>query len=114
MKIFISDDSDALRDRLCAALSENIGLQVVGQAGTIRATLDGVKALKPDVTIQDVSMREENALRVLEEIKRCCPKTVIIVFTNHAEPQYRTLSLRRAFPSSPPYLLYFYLHFPIR
>ena len=94
MNIFISDDSDALRERLCAVLSENNRLCVVGQSGTVGKTLNGVKALKPDVLIQDISMREENGLQVVEEIKRSLPKTVIIVLTNHPEPQYRTMSLQ--------------------
>ncbi len=93
MNIFISDDSAVLRERLCAALSENPGLNVIGQAGTVPATLDGVKALRPDVLIQDISLRQENGLRVVQEVKRNLPKTVVIVFTQLPEHPYRTLSL---------------------
>jgi len=93
MNIFISDDSAALRERLCAALSENAGLNVIGQAGTVPATLDGVKALQPDVLIQDIFLHQENGLRIIEDVKRTLPKTVVIVFARHPEHQYRRLSL---------------------
>lgn len=89
MMIFIADDSDPLRERLTAMLSEIEGAQVVGQAGNAAEALAGIRSLNPDVVILDIQMPGGSGIDVLKTIKRSDRPPVVMMLTNHAHAQYR-------------------------
>jgi len=89
MRVLIVDDSDLIRQRLGAMLSEIRGIELVGEA---RDSLEATKLalnLKPDVVILDIRMPAGSGLNVLENIKRATPAPQVIMLTNYPYPQYR-------------------------
>ncbi len=89
MLIFIADDSDPLRERLTALLSEIEGAEVVGQARNAAQAIEGVRSLNPDLVILDIQMPGGNGIDVLKTIKQDASPPLVIMLTNHVYPQYR-------------------------
>lgn len=89
MMIFIADDSDPVRERLTALLSDIEGAEVVGQARNAAEAIEGVRSLNPDLVILDIQMPGGNGIDVLKAIKRGPSPPIVIMLTNHAYPQYR-------------------------
>jgi DNA-binding NarL/FixJ family response regulator len=89
MMIFIADDSDPVRERLIALLSEIDGAEVIGEARNYDEAVEGVRSLKPHVVILDIQMPGGSGIDVLKEIKQGSPPPLVLMLTNHASPQYR-------------------------
>jgi DNA-binding NarL/FixJ family response regulator len=89
MRLFIADDSEILRSRLCDLLAEIEAVKVVGQAGSAEATIDAVEALKPDIVILDIRLPGSDGILALETIKKGKNPPKVIMFTNYPYLQYR-------------------------
>ena len=87
--VFIADDSEPVRERLIALLSEIEGAEVIGQAGNHGEAVEGIRSLKPQVVILDIQMPGGSGIDVLKEIKRDSRPPVVLMLTNHADPFYR-------------------------
>lgn len=89
MMVFIADDSDPVRERLIALLSEIEGAEVIGEARNYDEAVEGVRSLKPHVVILDIRMPGGSGIDVLKNIKRDSRPPVVLMLTNHTSPQYR-------------------------
>lgn len=89
MMVFIADDSDPVRERLIALLSEIEGAEVIGQARNHDEAVEGIRSLKPHVVILDIQMPGGSGIDVLKEIKQDGHPPVVLMLTNHVSPQYR-------------------------
>jgi len=89
MKVLIVDDSEILRDRLIAMLSEMIEPENISQAKDVPDAISSFQKLNPDVVILDIRMPGGSGIEVLEEMKKSSRPPVVIVFTNYPYPQYR-------------------------
>jgi len=89
MRLFIADDSEILRSRLCELLSEIEDITIVGQAGDLASALKAIQNLKPDVVIMDIRFPGEDGLLALEAIKKGKNPPKVVMFTNYPYLQYR-------------------------
>jgi len=92
LRVFIVDDSDEIRARLSALLSEIEGVAVVGVCGEAGPALRAILALEPHVVILDLRLPDGNGLELLEKIKRAPFSPAVIVLTNYPYPAYRQKS----------------------
>lgn len=84
-RIFLVEDSPAIRDSLIAAL-ENAedGRHVVGTADTENDAIERIAGTDPDVAIIDINLREGSGIGVLARLALLGdPPAVRIVYTNH-------------------------------
>jgi DNA-binding NarL/FixJ family response regulator len=89
MRIFISDDSAVVRERLATMLAELSEIEIVGQAKDAFEVIEGINNSRPDVTILDIRMRGVSGIELLHKIKRSIPMPKVIVLTDYPYPQYR-------------------------
>lgn len=89
MNVFIVDDSAIVREKLAAMLSDIVGVQCIGQAGSAREAIRSITELKPDAVILDVRLGGSNGMDVLEQVKKQPPSPIVIMLTNYPYPQYR-------------------------
>ncbi len=89
MRVFIVDDSEALREELIALLSRYEEIEIIGQAGDSIEAKNAIPKLNPDVVILDIRMPGGNGIEVIRNIKKDNPKCVVIMFTNYPYSQYR-------------------------
>jgi DNA-binding NarL/FixJ family response regulator len=86
----LADDSILLREGV-AALLENAGYEVVGQAGTAEELLLKVRSYSPDVAIVDIRMPpsfEDEGLRAAQEIREKHPGVGVLVLSQYVESGY--------------------------
>jgi DNA-binding NarL/FixJ family response regulator len=93
IRLVLADDHVLVRQGL-RTLLEGAGFVVVGEATDGREAVRLVLAENPDVAVIDISMPQFNGLNAALELTRTCPRTRLIVLTQHDEPQYVAEALR--------------------
>lgn len=84
----IVDDHGIVRQGLRALLSSRPGIEVVGEADSGSAAIKLAEALRPDVMLLDIRMKDGDGLQSLPHIKQVSPKTSVIILTTYANPAY--------------------------
>jgi DNA-binding NarL/FixJ family response regulator len=78
IKVLLIEDNRLLRDGTTSLLNEQEDIWAVASAGN-RSALEKAKKLMPDVVLLDLGLKSDNSLKVLELIKKQCPRTEVIV-----------------------------------
>jgi DNA-binding NarL/FixJ family response regulator len=89
LKVFLAEDSTEVRGRLKEMLKENKSIDLIGESGNAEQALTALQHLKPDVVILDIHMPKGEGKLVLKDIKANDSRTIVIIFTAFAYPQYR-------------------------
>jgi two-component system chemotaxis response regulator CheB len=79
IRVLVVDDSAAMRGLICATLSRDPAITVVGQAADPLQAREAIKTLNPDVMTLDVEMPKMNGLEFLDKVMRLRPFPVIMV-----------------------------------
>jgi DNA-binding NarL/FixJ family response regulator len=88
LKVFLADDSAAIRERVAAMLAAG-QMTIVGQAETPQGSIDGILSAQPDVVVLDVQLEGGTGLEVLRAVREADPKIAFVVFSNNSAPAYR-------------------------
>ena len=89
MRVFITDDSKVVVERLLDLLKDVSGVEVVGEAGNVPDAVSSIKKTNPDAVILDLQMPGGSGLDVLRAIRPSHPRLQVLVCTNYPYPQYR-------------------------
>ena len=89
MRVFITDDSKLVVERLHDLLKEVSGLEVVGEAGNVPDAVSSIQMTNPDAVILDLQMPGGTGLDVLREIRQGHPRMQVLIYTNFPYPQYK-------------------------
>ena len=94
MKVFVVEDSAAVRERLLEMIREIENVEVVGEAETFDAAVSGILDTRPDVAVLDIKLADErgSGIDVLTEVKKGLPGMRAIVLSNYATPQHMKAS----------------------
>jgi DNA-binding NarL/FixJ family response regulator len=93
-RILIAEDHALLRAGLRALLSQELDMEIVGEADNGRDAIDSVSGLAPDLVLMDLTMPGTNGIEAIAEIKRDNPAIRILVLTLHRAEEYIHESLR--------------------
>ena len=88
LKIFIADDSSIIREHITTLLSAISNVKIIGQAEDVPEAIRLIQEQKPNVAILDIQMPGGSGIDVLANVKKLESPPVVIMFTNHAYPQY--------------------------
>ncbi|CAA9412661.1 MAG: response regulator receiver domain protein (CheY-like) [uncultured Ramlibacter sp.] len=88
LRIFLADDSAAIRQRVAQMLSVE-AMDIVGEAETPQGSIEGILAARPDVVVLDVQLEGGNGLQVLRAVREAAPGVAFVVFSNNSAPAYR-------------------------
>ena len=90
MKVFVVEDSAAVRERLVEMISEVEAVEVVGEADTYGKAVAGILRTAPDVAILDIKLADETGtgIDVLNKVRRLMPAVRAIVMSNYVTPQH--------------------------
>ncbi|HVH70537.1 MAG TPA: response regulator transcription factor [Candidatus Dormibacteraeota bacterium] len=89
MRVFITDDSKLVVERMADLLKDVSGVEVVGQAGNALDAVLSIQETNPDAVILDLQMPGGSGLEVLRAIRRGHPRVQVLICTNYPYPQYR-------------------------
>ena len=93
MKIFVVEDSAAIRERLVEMIEDIEGVVVVGEAASFDEAVAGIRRTRPDVAIFDIQLAAGSGIDAMVEAKREQPGLRAIVLTNYATPQHEKASV---------------------
>ncbi len=93
-RIFIVEDHTLLRSGLCALLSQDPEIEIVGEADNGRDAIRAIGTLSPDLVLMDLTMPGMNGIEAIVDIKRRNPGTRVLVLTIHKTEEYIHESLR--------------------
>ena len=87
ISVLLADDHNLVRQGLRSLLDrENI--QVIAEASDGQEVIRLAEAHHPAIVIMDISMPTLNGIDAARELARSCPKTKVILLTQHDEEQY--------------------------
>ena len=80
-RVVLVDDQPMFTEALTVALDEQADLRVVGQARTRPAALAAVRALRPDVVVVEVELRDGAVFDLLAELRGDHPDLLLVVLS---------------------------------
>lgn len=83
MKVFIVEDAPQTRQELIELLAAVQGLDVVGQAGSVREALTGIEATAPEAVTLDISLPDGSGIEVLKHIRMRGWDLSVVVLTGN-------------------------------
>jgi two-component system response regulator DevR len=83
MNVFIVEDSPETRKELAHLLADEKGFAVVGEAGSVREALVGIKATLPEAALLDISLPDGSGVEVLKFIRQHDLKLSVVVLTSN-------------------------------
>ena len=89
IRVFLVEDSAAIRERICSLLAGLDGVDLAGEATTTAAAISGILDTHPDAVLLDLHLAQGSGIDVLRTVHPQAPGIVFIVVTNLTHSQYR-------------------------
>lgn len=88
-RVLLVEDAPIMQKYLGELVRTVPHLQYIGLAETVAEALEIFERDRPNLVVLDLVLRAGSGMDVLREIKQRDPACRVVVFTSHAEPQYR-------------------------
>ena len=95
LRVVVCDDHELMRTALCAVLTPDEGIDVVGEAADGAAMLALVEAADPDVVMLDLGLPGLDGLRCLELLRERHPHVATVVVSATDDPATIDAAFRR-------------------
>ena len=93
-RVLLADDHALVRAGIRALLEKIPSVEVVGEAGTGRETLELVRSTLPNIVLMDIAMTELGGLEALPRVTKDFPSVKVIILSAHASEEYVIRALR--------------------
>ena len=87
IRVLITDDHTMVRDGICAVLTLQKDIEVVGEAVNGQDAIEKVKRLMPNVALMDIVMPVMSGLEATKRITQECPETKVLILTQYDEEE---------------------------
>ena len=87
IKVLVVDDHAVVREGVCALLSLQRDIEVVGEAVDGQEAIEKVLILLPDVVLMDIVMPVMSGLDATKRISKECPQTKVLILTQYDEQE---------------------------
>jgi NarL family two-component system response regulator LiaR len=84
IRVFVAEDHAIVRKGICALLTLEPGIEVVGEASNGREAVRGVESSEPDVILMDLVMPEMDGIEAIRQVIARRPQAHILVLTSFA------------------------------
>jgi DNA-binding NarL/FixJ family response regulator len=93
-RVFLVDDHPLVREWLTNLINQQAGLNVCGEAESGPEAREKILALRPDVAIVDIALKDSSGIELIKDLKQGCPEVAVLVLSMHEEPHYAERALR--------------------
>ena len=95
-RVFLVDDHPAMRHGIAQLVAKENDLEVCGEAGDRRETLNAIAGDPPDLIILDIALKDPDrtGLDLVSEIHACVGPVPILIYSMHDEKIYAERALR--------------------
>lgn len=87
IKVLVVDDHAVVREGICALLSLQKDMEVVGEAVDGQDAIDKVRCLTPNVAVMDIVMPVMSGLEATKRIGKEYPETKVLILTQYDEEE---------------------------
>jgi len=87
IKVLVVDDHSVVREAICALLTLQKDMEVIGEAVDGRDAIDKVQRLTPNVTVMDIVMPVMSGLEATKQITKQWPETKVLILTQYDEEE---------------------------
>ena len=87
IRVFLLDDHEVVRDGVKALLAAADGIEVVGEAGTVREALDRIPPTRPDVALLDVQLPDGSGVEVCRDLGSDHPEVRCVMLTSFTDDE---------------------------
>ncbi len=87
-RVFIVDDHPLLRKGLGELINQQLDMTICGEAEDAPEALKAVCQIRPDLVIVDISLKSQNGIELIKNIKAVNPSIQILVLSMHDESIY--------------------------
>jgi DNA-binding NarL/FixJ family response regulator len=94
IRVVVADDHRVVRDGLCYLLAQEPDVEVVGEAGDGRQTVDVVAATRPDVLLLDLYMPGLDGHAVLAALHDAPQRPAVVVLTSADDDEHLVRAMR--------------------
>lgn len=92
--VFIVDDHPLVREWLSSLINQTSDLTVCGEAEGGPEAMSRIIAMKPNVAVVDISLKDSSGFELIKDLKETCPSVAVLVLSMHDENQYAERALR--------------------
>src|ERR1700761_3096464 len=92
--VVLADDHKVVRSGLRVLLQSDGRFEVLGETGSVAATIETVLACRPRVLVLDLNMGGESSLEAIPRLRSEVPETQIVVLTMQENPGFARAALR--------------------
>jgi DNA-binding NarL/FixJ family response regulator len=94
LRVFLVEDSDAVRQRLEQMLASIDGTTYVGHAEGVGEAIRGILTARPDAVVLDIRLTDGNGFEVLRAIHEQAPEIAVYMLSNFSSEPYRRMAER--------------------
>ena len=94
IRIIIADDHKIMREGLSALISNEMGMEVIGEAEDGQSAVRMARKLTPDVIVMDIGMPELNGIECTRQVLSENPDIRVLVLSMHSDRRFVTEMLR--------------------
>ncbi|MAF85208.1 MAG: hypothetical protein CL875_01775 [Dehalococcoidales bacterium] len=87
INVLVVDDHTMVRDGICAALTLQKDMDVVGDAVNGQDAIDKTRRLMPNVVVMDIVMPVMSGLEATQRIAQECPQAKVLILTQYGEEE---------------------------
>ena len=93
-RVFLVDDHPLVREWLTNLINQQAGLMVCGEAESGPEAREKILALRPDVAIVDIALKDSSGIELIKDLKQSQPEVAVLVLSMHDESHYAERVLR--------------------
>ena len=88
IKVFIADDHSLIREGFKKLLKDEMDIEVVGEAGNAKDTMEFVLKNNVDVLSLDINLPDKSGLDLLKELREFKPELRVLILSMHPEDRF--------------------------
>lgn len=93
-RVFIVDDHPFMRRGLAQVISDQMEMEVCGEAASKADALAQVQAAHPDLVVVDISLEDGNGIELIKDLRARYPELKMLVSSMHEEGLFAERAVR--------------------